>query len=223
MEIVGFIVYFFAFICLFFGLRAFKMNNSFFKALFFQVILYTVFFSSVFILQRTSNLFGIHFSNLVLVNIHVGAEAFILFVAALSILKDPLERKTTFGIMILFVLIFVSLLLYYGPYEYIQLTDVAACFSLTIVYSMVLNRIIRINKQESWKTPELLASVGLLVYFGGSVPFVSMTNFLSTTQPELYSLLFDIINVGLANIRYLLLALAFIFIYRARGKNQLQF
>lgn len=223
MGIAKIFVFFFLLITIIFGIKSFKNSNKFFKSLLIQTILYAILTIGVIGMKYYFSQLDIQFSNIIYVNMFVGVEAIILFVAALYILVNRTERIISIALGTLFVFAFIFQLLYFGPNASNDLADVIACISLTAVYALVLNRVIRLNKKEWWKSPEILTTIGMLLYFAGSVPFVAMSNYLAKNATDLYVLLFYIINDGLANVRYLLLALSFILIYRARGKNQLQF
>ena len=67
---------------------------------------------------------------------------------------------------------------------------------------------------SNWtRSPIVWISLGIILYFGGAVPYLSLMHYLQS-NPKINLLLFRIIIDVLANIRYLLLALGFWFVRR---------
>lgn len=145
-----------------------------------------------------------------------------LFIAALHLLDSKFEKKLVSVLFTIFGLVWIFQLSYFGGSASNSLADLTACISLTIVYSLVLYKSVQLNLGVWWKSPEIISSIGLLVYFAGSVPFVSMINYLARNEPKMYYVMYYVLNVGLANVRYILLFLSFVMIYRTKGKTQLQ-
>jgi hypothetical protein len=92
--------------------------------------------------------------------------------------------------------------------------DTITSITLSIVYLLLLNHFIKVEERDWWKSPEILSSFGILLYFAGSVPLLSMSNYLIENYLDWYFVLFRVINFGFAIIRYALLAFSFYLIYK---------
>ncbi len=222
-DLSYYFVYILVLLSIYMGSRTRRFSNDFFRMLLLQVIVFGLMIIATNVLSAYNTFHNTQISNRSILNVHVGIEAILLFKAAFYFLKSTLEKRIAQSLFGIFVFTWLFQLIYLGLGSLNDTADLMACITLTLVYSMVLFKCIKMNRGKWWASPEILTIIGMLAYFAGSVPFVSMMSYLSKNEPKLYFLLFNIINSGLANTRYLLLFISFFLIYRTKGKTQLQF
>jgi len=96
-----------------------------------------------------------------------------------------------------------------GIWIYSHFTDLVACFIITLISVFVLYEIFLKTEKQWYRQPEVYICVGLLVYFASSIPYIALMGYLQEKQPELNTIMFQVINGVLANLRYLGVAIAF--------------
>ena len=207
-------------LAVFFGVLAFRRMDRFFRVLFLQLVIWSLFYlcsHGITIWQQENHL---PIDNQWLLNVHLIIETGLLLMAAWFVLPEMLRSPLTFGAFSLFLLVFGIQAMNLGIGTYLNYADVAACIVITLVFSVVLYHFGQQTNAPFWSSPEKWACLGILLYFACSVPYVSMMNYLERTNPQVNTFLYYLISGVLANIRYLLLALACWMIYR-NAKKQL--
>lgn len=206
-------------LAVFFGVLAFSRMNRFFRVLFLQVVIWSLFYSGSYIITRWQQANHLPIDNQWLMNLHLILETGLLLAAAWLVLPEMLRSALTFGAFSLFLLVFGIQAMNLGIGTYLNYADVAECLVITLVFSVVLYHSGQQTRIPFWYSPEKWACLGILIYFACSVPYVSMMNYLEHTNPKVNTFLYYLISGVLANIRYLLLALACWMIYRNANKQ----
>jgi hypothetical protein len=143
-----------------------------------------------------------------------------LLIAAWFVLPKMLRTGLLIGAFSLFLIVFGIQVGNQGFEIYLNYADVAACIAITLVFSIVLYTFGQQTRISFWVSPEKWACLGILLYFACSVPYVSMMHYLEMKSPEVNTFLYYLISGVLANVRYLLLALAYWMIYRNAKKQR---
>lgn len=200
------------------GFLAFRYLNNFLKLLFLQVMIWGLIYGLgywITSIQYSNNEFV---DNQWLINIHLLFETGLLLLAARLILREGVVKFFPSIIALAFLAVYLIQAITVGFGKYLHYADLASCIGLSIVFTVIL---FRIPAGSDW-FPMRVACIALLLYFGCSVPFVSMMNYLQEHAPKVNSLLYHIISDVVANLRYGLTAFAFIMTYRAKEIKQLQ-
>lgn len=201
-------------LAIFFGILAFQKLDRFFRVLWLQAAIWSVFYAFSHVITGYQSAHGLPIDNQWLMNIHLIIETGLLLTAAWFILPKMLRTVLTIGAFSFFLLVFGIQAGEQGMGVYLNYADVAACIATTLVFSMVLYTFGQRTDAPFWASPEKWACLGILLYFACSVPYVSMMRYLEAENPEVNTFLYYLISGFLANTRYLLLALACWMIYK---------
>ena len=192
------------------GIISWKKLSPFFKALFIQVVVWIAFYSyaNLITIQQQANHQAINTQWLM--NIHLVLETGLLLWAARFMYAKTNDRWFLVLGAIGFTVVYISQVALNGFLHYLHYADLTECIVITLVFAPVL------FNSPAGKTglPLRIACVALLIYFACSVPYVSLMNYLQQHSPKLNSLLYHLISDILANVRYALVALAFVVQYR---------
>ena len=207
-------------LAIFLGVFTFRKLDRFFQVLLLQVIVWSLFYAFSYVITSYQQAHHLPVDNQRLMNIHMIIETGLLLIAAWFVLPEMLRTVLTIGAFSLFLLVFALQGSERGLGSYLNYADVTACIGITLVFSVVLYNFGQRKSAAFWQSPEKWACLGILLYFACSVPYVSMMHYLETKNPEVNTFLYYLISGVLANVRYLLLALAYWMIYR-NAKKQL--
>jgi len=192
------------------GLISWKKLNPFFKVLFLQVLVWILCYSlgNVITLQQQANNQPI--DNQWLMNIHMVLETGLLLWAARLRANESKNGVLVYIGGICFVIVYSVQISVCGFYKYLHYADLTECIVITLVFAPIL------FASPAGKTGLALrvACFALLIYFACSVPYVSLMNYLQLHSPKLNSMLYHLISDVLANVRYALVAVAFVLHYR---------
>lgn len=193
---------------LIFGILAFRKSTSFFRTLFWQVVIWSLFYTASHVITLWQQAHHLPIDNQWLMNIHLILETGLLLAAARFILPASISNTFFIGgtVIVLIVASIQGSLI--GFDNYLNLTDVAACLIISICYFTVFFHLHQQETTKAWLSPEKLVCVGILLYYVCSIPYVSMMHFLDSF-PKMNTFLYHLISDVLANVRYLLLAIAF--------------
>ncbi len=201
------------------GILAFRHMSSFFKILFLQVVVWSLFYAGSHMITLYQQSINQPIDNLWLMNIHLIIETGLLLAAAWFVLPKAFRTWLLAGAFLFFLAVLGIQIWKQGFDEYLNYGDVAACLAITLIFSILLYTFGQQTRVRLWKSPEKWACLGILMYFACSVPYVSMMNYLQTESPAVNTFLYYLISGVLANIRYLLLALAFWVLYRQTNRK----
>ena len=207
-------------LAIFFGLLAFRRLDRFFQILLLQVIVWSLFYTFSHVITSYQQAHQLPIDNQWLMNTHLIVETGLLLIAAWFILPKMLRTVLPIGAFSFFLIVFGIQVWNQGFEDYLNYADVAACIAITLVFSMVLFTFGQRGNVPFWTSPEKWACLGILLYFACSVPYVSMMGYLERKSPEVNTFLYYLISGVLANVRYLLLALAYGMIYRNAKKQK---
>ncbi|MNU74585.1 hypothetical protein D3C71_640910 [compost metagenome] len=201
------------------GILAFRRMNWFFRILFLQVVVWSLFYTGSHVITQHQQSMNQPIDNRWLMNIHLLIETGLLLTAAWFVLPKALRTFMTTGAFLFFLTVFIIQVWKQGFDGYLNYADVAACIVITLVFSVLLYTFGQQTREPLWRSPEKWACLGILMYFACSVPYVSMMNYLQTESPAVNTFLYYLISGAVANIRYVLLALAFWLLYRQTNRK----
>lgn len=197
------------------GFFAFKSLSTFFKILFAQVS-FSLVISFISIVQADYlKAFSLPVnSHWMMINIQLLIEMELIFFA---VWKFNLSRRLK-NLVVIFNTLFIISYLWQtkiqGFYIYLNFADVTACICFTVLFILILFNLFKDTTLGIWNSPKKLTILGLLIYFGCSVPLISMELYLIENYPKIAGKLFVNVNFILAAIRYLFLARAFYIIFK---------
>ncbi len=198
-------------IALFFGVYAFRFMNSFHRIFLGQLVAYILIVMLTYIVQLIPSMNN---HNQWVYNLSMPIETGILTLAAYIHFKSKKEKNLIWLGYFIFLLVFTSEIVIKGFLIFSNHGYVAECILLIVLYLLVLYSLF-IKQNIAWKhTPEIWISIGIVVYFGSVLPYLSLLQYFQEYFPEINRMLFRLITVGLSNIRYLLLAYGFWLIRR---------
>jgi len=197
----------FAFIA---GCFTWKRLSPFFKVLFLQVLVWIIVYTCGNIITYQQQLINQPVDNQWLMNIHLVLETGLLLWAAQFMYRKTNGRWFLIAGGAGFAVVYIAQVALNGFQHYLHYADLTECIVITLVFAPILHNSPNGKTGLSLRT----ACVALLVYFACSVPYVSFMDYLQQHSPELNSRLYHFISDVLANLRYALIALAFVIHYR---------
>lgn len=204
----------FMFLALITGAFAFRFFNKFYKLIFFQVVLSIVFYIGAYVILMYQA------SNHWMYNVYIFAEVMILLYAAQLYLSGSTRKRIVLIGIISFLSIYVIEGVTDGFSDILNITLVAAGLIVVVVYGMVMYSALH-QTDFDWKmSPELWLCIGTLVYFACNVPFIGLIHQLLRYDAKLVDSLFYITEV-LAAIRYLMVSVAFIIVWKQAAQRKL--
>ncbi|WP_300665504.1 hypothetical protein [Fluviicola sp.] len=201
------------------GILAFRQMNSFFKTLFLQVVIWSLFYAGSHAITLYQQSMNQPIDNHWLMNIHLIIETGLLLTAAWFVLPKAFRTFLCAGAFLSFLTAIGIQGCMYGFDGYLNYADATACIAITVIFYMVLYTFGQQTRVRLLRSPEKWACLGILMYFACSVPYVCMIDYLQTESPAVNTFLYYLISGVLANIRYLLLALAFWMLYRQTNRK----
>lgn len=157
--------------------------------------------------QRENNL---PYNNQWVYNISILIEGSLLFYAAYIFLGQKIN--TLYLIILTLPFYFVYFIqLFFGSFSvFANYAYAILGISVTVLYSMLLYRVVIEDYIKSFRSPGLYMSLGIILYFACIVPYISFFSHLQKYFPYLSIKLFDYIVDLFSNLRYIFLALAFL-------------
>lgn len=191
------------------GLYAFRNINSFYKIYFFQLLAYILIYASSYMLLIGPLINLFHRNNQWLFNLYMPIETGFLVWGGYQYFKLNKERFLLLIGYFIFLSVFVSEVRMKGLGVFANHGYIAESILVLAIYLLVLYTQFR-KENHSWKrSPDVWIALGIIIYFGGIVPYMSLIHYLDSYNRTLSYYLYNIITVGLANLRYILLAIAF--------------
>lgn len=142
-------------------------------------------------------------------NIHLIGETFLLLGAAFVRIPEKPLKAVVGVVAVVFLFVVFYLLTTAGIGRYFTTADVTECTIMTLLFGYILLRTMLERRKEKHMVAVILVSTGILVYFACSVPLVALLNVIQQRDPKANDFLFFVINDVVANLRYLLMAIAF--------------
>ncbi len=198
-------------IALLLGLVVFRYMNFIYRIFFFQLLIYVFVVALSYIVPTTNSK---QYNNQWLYNLSMLLETGFLSWAAYEYFKFSKQKFLVWIGYSLFLLVFSIEVYAKGFLVFSNHGYIAESVLLLLLYLLVLyNQLTKEN--NAWKrSPEVWISLGIVLYFGGAVPYLSFINYLQDGHSKVSLLLYQFIIEGLSNLRYLLLALGFWLIRR---------
>ncbi len=206
-------------LAVFAGILAFRHMNSLFRILFLQVVTWSAFYAGSHVITLYQQFNNQPIDNRWLMNIHLIIETGLLLTAAWFVLPKAFRTFVCVGAFLSFLVALGIQGWSQGFDVYLNYADGVACIVITLAFYMVLYTLWKQTRVSFWKSPENWACLGILMYFACSVPYIWMMDSLQIESPKTNTLLYYLISGALANLRYLLLALAFWMLYRQTNRK----
>lgn len=198
------------------GIFAYPYMNIFLRMLFFQLVIWIPFYIVAYLLTYYQKSYGLTEDNQFIFNIHSSIELFMLLTASAILLNDKMSKYLAGILYILFAITLLLQVSFSGTSVFANYAIAASGFAITILYILIIYKLLKTNPSALKYSPEVWASLGLIIYAACNVPYFTMFHYLNKHHLELSAKLFHIITDVLANVRYLLLALAFWLVWKNR-------
>lgn len=197
-------------VALFAGLLVFKHLNFLWRLLWLQAFLYFIVIITSYAVTLYQRDHHIPYNNQWVYNISMLIENTLLFFVASKYLEKRIHKMALLLMILPFYLVFccqfyMNSFLTFANYAY-----AVSGISVSMLYSIVLYFYFTNKNVRVFRSPEIYMSIGLVLYFACSVPYISLFAYLQKYFPHLTIFLFDYIIDFLSNLRYVLLALAFL-------------
>ncbi len=196
------------------GLIAYRSMNRFWRLLFFQTIAYGVTLIISYIVTTYQKLNGQDENTLVIYNVFMLIEMFMLMAAAHIYFNTPISKYLTFLGYGLFLLVFIAQIYHNGFATFANYASAAQNTILALFYGAILYRQFFFHSTSPAKSPEIWMTIGLLAFLVGCIPYITMINYMQRNFPMenivLYANIINFLSVG----RYSLLALGFFLVHR---------
>jgi hypothetical protein len=191
------------------GIFAYPYMNNFTRILFFQLVTWLMIFTVSYILTTYQHHQRLNMSNQWLYNIEMLVEFSLLVLAIHYLFADKFVLYLSGSLYSLFLIVLFAQLKASGLSSFANYALAASGLTVTILYTLLLYRKFKTDPSSLKKSPEVIASIGLIIYFACNVPYFSLFNYLNVHYPDLSKKLFHMITDVLANVRYVCLAIAF--------------
>ncbi len=197
------------------GIYAFRRMDAFFRLVFVQLSFWLLCYGLSYMVTFYQRKNGLELNNQWLMNLHLIGETVILLSAAfVRVIEKPAKVIIIIALVIFLMVVFYQLTTT-GIERYFTAADVTECMIMTVLYSYLLYRAIVERNKNKQTSGVVLICIGLLIYFACSVPFIALLHVIQQRDPEANSFLFFVINDVVANLRYILMAVAFWLIARS--------
>ncbi len=192
------------------GLYALPYIKLYYKLFFYLIVVFII----IYILTYVVLLFPNQKSNQWVFNLYMPIETGFLMRAAYQYFKLDKRKSLIIVGYFVFMAVFLSDIIVRGPGIFANHGYITESILLVALYLFVLN--FEFNKEFiSWKrSPDIWIALGIVAYFGGAAPYLSLMHYLNTNHHTLNYYLYNLVTVGLANLRYILLAVGFWLIRR---------
>lgn len=188
------------FIAILIGILVYKRLPVFYRILFFQVLS----FIAIDIYATT-----IKNNNAWLYNIEMIIEISLIFLAAYSYFNKVLSKRILIILFSLFLCILFINFYFYPSNMLSNYAYITGGILITGIYLTILFSHFYIRKDDYLTAPLVISGLGIVLYFAGTIPYLSMMYSLQKKDAHFNQSLFQTIVVALAFIRYLFLAIAF--------------
>jgi hypothetical protein len=196
------------------GAFAFHYMDLFGRILFYQLAIWIEFYLLSYIVTSYQLQQGTEQNNLWVMNASVFIEIIFLARAGYELMKTPKKKYLLVCAICLFVIMFAIEIGYKGVDVFANYSYIFGSLLLVITFSFALYIQMGKGSPVPKTSPEMWMCLGILLYFTCGIPYLSLVNYLNANHPGVSTFLFHLINDGLANIRYLLLAVGFWLIRR---------
>lgn len=196
------------------GLSIINRKKVLFRLAVYQVIIWSCFYVASFVIAYYQLRHNMPVDTQWLLNIHLIFETGILLFISRSFFSNQLFRWIPTGLFGIFLMVCLFQEMNIGFRSYFHYADLSACIFLASVYMLGLFTLSWKSGPDQHFLPERLYCIGLLIYFGCSVPYVSLMGYLQNKWPEMNTILYHVISDIAANTRYAITGIAFLLIRR---------
>lgn len=191
------------------GILAFRRMSRFCRILFFQLAVWIVFYSILYMVTMYQKINGIKPNNLPVLNLSILVEATLLLAAGYTQLNNRLGKSLLITAFIIFLGVFAAQLRNNGVWVFTNYAYIIVCFIVVALYSFVLFKFWVSCPSEWFKAAEIWICLGILIFYTCIAPYMTLVNYLNSEYLEVSKFLSRLITDVLANVRYLFLALGF--------------
>ncbi len=192
------------------GVLVFKRLERFYRLLFFQVFTY---------LLVDGIALTIPFNNGWLFNAFIPIETALLLLAAQAYYNTSKSKQLLLILFGFFLMVFLADIFFFtGIIHFAYHAAIAEGILLTCVYITVLYFQL-MKKMDNSNIALVMASIGMVLYFACSVPYLCVLFYFQTLDPIFNQKLFQNIIVVLAIVRYFFIAIAFFIVKRKQEVN----
>ncbi len=194
------------------GVYSFRYMNLLYRIFFYQLLAYILIYILTFVVNLVQQSHNLAINNQWVFNLSMPLEAGFLTWAGYEYFKG-LKGKIWIWIgYLVFLSVFISELTIKGVMVFSNHGYIAESILLLVLYLLIMYSHFTKHNSNWLRTPELWICFGIVLYFGGVVPYLSLINYLRDSYPKINAFLYYFIIDGLATFRYLLLALGFWFV-----------
>jgi hypothetical protein len=196
------------------GIYAFRSMNLFYRIFFYQLLAYIL----IYILSHVTNIIllarNMPQDNQWVFNVSMPMEAGILTWAAYEYFKNTRGKIWIWIGYAAFLVVLITEISIKGIWIFSNHGCIAESALLLILYLLILYSHFT-SQNSTWKrSPELWICLGIVLFYGGVVPYFSLMHYLQASYPKVNAFLYYFIIDGLATLRYVLLAVGFWFVRR---------
>ena len=196
------------------GLYVYKSMNTMQRILFFQAFSYMLIYIVSFIVTALQSHYKTPLNNQWVYNLSMPIETFFLTWAASAHFTEHRQKILIWIGFILFFSIYIVQIIIKGINVFSTQGYIAESILMLIIYLFILYSCF-IEEYSNWKySPGVWICFGIILYFGGSIPYLSLLSYLENNASKTGSFLYHFIVEGLANLRYIMLAIGFWLIRR---------
>lgn len=188
------------------GIYAFQYMNLASKLFFLQLITYIIVYILSFVVQHIPSM---QHHNHWIYNLYMPIETGLLTWGGYEYFKSTREKFLVWIGYFIFLGILISEIIIKGLFVLSNHGYIAEGILMVVLYLSVIYMQLT-SQNNTWKrSPEFWISLGIVLYFGGDIPYLSLMDYLQQYYPKINLYLYRFINIGLSNLRYLFLAIAF--------------
>lgn len=196
------------------GVYVYRYMNSMQRIIFFQTLSYIVIYTLSFIVTMTQSYYKIPLNNQWVYNLSIPIETFFLtWAASIYFTRQRQKNLIWIGFAIFFSIYLIEIIIK-GINVLSNHGYTAGSILILIIYLFILYSCF-IEEYSNWKySPDVWICLGIILYFGGSIPYFSLLSYLEKNALKTGLFLYQFIVEGLANLRYIMLAVGFWLIRR---------
>jgi hypothetical protein len=200
------------------GLLQFKKSTKAQRLFFLQVILWVIVLALSYVITDYQKQNNMPQNNQWLFNVSLLLEAAILHAAAYYFTKLKWLKYLVLSCLVIFLSAFVLQTIFGTFAEYFNKCDTLNCILMTLVFSPLLYEAFHNDERMHTNNGMIWIFVGLLIYFAGSIPYISVLEYLQSHNTIDNYLVMRLLTDLLANIRYLFLAIGFFMLYLSNSR-----
>jgi hypothetical protein len=192
------------------GIVCYRKMNVFYRILFIQLISWLILYVLSYVVTGYQKNRNLPENNQWVFNIQILCETTLLLFAANSYFEKQFAKRLIMLCWILFLFFFAGQIAYNGFYDLSVTSLTLESILMIIIYTLILFRCFYETFAVEIRSPEVWASIGLILYFGCNLPYFSLFNYLNNHYLNMSETLHRYITDGFSNIRYILLAIGFL-------------